>query len=124
MKTKDALTVVGVVLMVLVPIIGLTYFGTELGFTSAMIDDLITMLPGVILFCVGAFMVAMTQGVFAVGGFGVLGLAAAMLVGYADTAGYITAAMLSGLTVAQVQIFCVVIFLALGGVVGALTRGR
>ena len=124
MKTKDALTVVGVVLMVLVPIIGLTYFGTELGFTPAMIDDLMIMLPGVILFCVGAFMVAMTSGVFAVGGFGMMGVAAAMLVGFANDAGYVSAAMLSGLTVSQVQIFCVVIFLVLGGVVGALTQGR
>lgn len=119
-KHADLRVVLSILLTVFIVLV-LVYIGGDLGFDSEFVTDLISLLPGLFLFIVGAF-VLMYQGTgpYAIPGFGILGVGLCLLMGYMNDAGILVPSMLvAGMTLAQVQLGVLVFCILIGAVVAA-----
>ncbi len=125
MRIPNDLKVVVAVVMVIFIVITLTYIGSDVGFTQDMQDDFITILPGLSIFVVGAFALAVIgSSVFAIAGFGVMGLGLAVLVEEMNTTEILIPDILTtSFTLGDLQITVLVFFILIGAVVSA-TVGR
>ena len=89
--------------------------GTYLGFSAEFTEDFVYVLPGLILFVVGAF-ILVTQGrsSYALPGFAILGIGLALLAGYLEDVQILVTTQIEEIQLAIVG-FC----LMLGGVIFA-----
>jgi len=117
---KDLMKILLSVVMVLVVVLFLIYGKTILSLDTSIDTDLISLMPGVTVVVVGFIMAAYTGGAFRFPSIAIVGVGFAILIGELDDLGMITATMLEGLTVAQLQLYCVVLGLLFGGVIGYL----
>jgi len=127
MRIPNDLKVVVAVIMVVFIVITLTYIGSDIGFTQDMQDDFVAILPGLSIFVVGAFALAVIgSSVFAIAGFGVMGLGVAVLVEEMHTVEIMIPDILTtSFTLGDLQITVLVSFILIGGVVsGIASRSR
>ena len=122
MKIPNELKVVTAALMVVVVFLALFYFGDQLGFATNIETEFVQVLPGLFIFIVGMLIVATVKGVFTLPGMMIVGVGVAYLFGTLDTMGYITAQMLTGLTIAQLQLWIIIISTLFGAIAAAYTR--
>lgn len=122
---KSELQVAVGIVSILAIVVFLVNAGSTLGFSSDFTDDIITVLPGVFVFIVGALMIMNMSGVFYIPGFGMLGIGVAILLDEMNTAGVIVPELLTGsVTLEQAQVFIVIICLLIGAVVASTTWRR
>ena len=122
MKIPNELKVVTAALMVVVVFLALFYFGDQLGFATNIETEFVQVLPGLFIFIVGMLIVATVKGVFTLPGMMIVGVGVAYLFGTLDTMGYITSQMLTGLTIAQLQLWIIIISTLFGAIAAAYTR--
>jgi hypothetical protein len=97
---------------------------TSFGFDSTALASFITILPGLSFVVVGLLLLVKVKGLFSIASFGVLGFGFAVLMGETYSIGLITVQMLSGLTIAELELWCVIISVLSGGIVTAVTSRR
>lgn len=122
-KLKEFLTVLPIVSLVVV-FLAMFYFAEDLGFDADMDTDFLQILPGLAAFVIGITLFAITRGMFAFPALMVVGMGLAHLFGTLDTMGMITAQMKTGLTIAQIQLWIIVIFSLVGGIANAVAYRR
>lgn len=124
MKVPNELRIVMSALMIVIILMILLYLGTEFGFTAAMIDDFAMLIPGLIFFVIGAFILSLTgTGMFALPAFSVVGMGLAMLAGEMNTLGVLIPDILTAtFTIADLQLVIIIFFLLMGGI--STTLGR
>lgn len=122
MRVPNDLKVVVGIFMVIVLVITLVYLGGDLGFTQDMQDDFISVLPGLSIFVVGAFaLAAIGPSMFAIAGFGVMGLGLAILVDEMNTAEILIPDILTTtFTLGDLQLIILVFFTLMGAIVSAM----
>jgi len=118
-RLKELLTVLPIVSLVIV-FLAMFYFAEDLGFDTDIETDFLLLLPGLAGFVIGMTLFAITKGMFAFPALMVVGLGLAHLFGTLDTMGMITAQMKTGLTIAQIQLWIIVIFSLVGGIANAV----
>ena len=79
-------------------------------------STLMTLFPGIFVSIICLFVIADSRGVFLAPAIMGLGMSLCYLVGEANTLGLVTASMLSGLSVSQLQIWIMAMSALLGGV--------
>jgi len=94
------------------------------GFDATAASSFITVLPGLFFVVVGVIILVKIQGIFSIAGFGVIGFGLAVLMGEIYSVGLITVGMLSGLTIASVELWCVILSILAGGITAAVTARR
>ena len=107
---RETLAILAVFAALMILIIFFTQgFGTGLGLPTTLGDDLITLLPGLVLtvFCV--FAAATQKGPLSAGACAVLGVGLSILLSELYTMGVVTDAMLNTATLAQYQLILVVV---------------
>lgn len=119
MKLKEFLAVLPIVSLVVV-FLAMFYFAEDLGFDADMDTDFLQILPGLAAFVIGITLFAITKGMFAFPALMVVGMGLAHLFGTLDTMGMITSQMKTGLTIAQIQLWIIVIFSLVGGIANAI----
>ena len=79
-------------------------------------STLVTLFPGIFVSLICLYVIADSKGVMLVPAIMGLGMSLCYLLGEANTLGLVTASMLSGLTVSQLQIWVMAMSALLGGV--------
>ncbi len=118
-KLKEFLAVLPVVSLIVV-FLAMFYFGEDLGFDADMDTDFLRLLPGLAAFVIGMTLFVITKGMFAFPALMVVGVGLAHLFGTLDVMGMITTEMKTGLTIAQMQLWIIVIFSLVGGIANAV----
>jgi len=118
-KLKELLTVLPIVSLVVV-FLAMFYFADDLGFDADIDTDFLLLLPGLAAFVIGITLFAITRGMYAFPALMVVGIGLAQLFGTLDTMGMITSQMKAGLTIAQIQLWIIVIFSLVGGISNAI----
>ena len=118
---KIDLKMVGAVAALLALIAFLVYGGDSLGLETDVETDLIALLPGIGIFVVGMFLVPQ-GGLFALPGLGAMGVGLAFLLEEMYNLELISTEMLQGLTIGEVQLWCIVLSLLIGAVVSGVTK--
>ena len=118
-KLKELLTVLPIVSLVVV-FLAMFYFADDLGFDADIDTDFLLLLPGLAAFVIGITLFAITRGMYAFPALMVVGVGLAQLFGTLDTMGMITSQMKAGLTIAQIQLWIIVIFSLVGGIANAV----
>lgn len=105
-------------------IIFLIYAANYLGFAAGFATSLIMVLPGLIVFFVGcATLATQDLSVFAIPGFGALGIGIAILISEMNAQNIIIDNYIArGWTLLEIQLFFVIIFFLMGAVVAASER--
>jgi hypothetical protein len=120
--------IVFIVILLVVMALTFYYIGENLGFgdTTVITTNFITILPSVFLFIVGLYITVTIGGLYTIPAFGVLGFAMATLLRsmYLPPISMITPSMMSGLSIQSVMMWCVIISLLFGGIIGATTSRR
>lgn len=119
---KIDMRIVAALVGVVVIVIALSYTKTDLGLDSNIDNDLVTLLPGLFVVIAGLALAAGASGVFCVPAMGFVGVGFAVFAGELDTLGILTSDMLSGLTVAQLQLWIIALGLIAGGILMAGRR--
>lgn len=122
-KLKEFLTVLPVASLVVI-FLALFYFAEDLGFDTDIDTDFLRLLPGLAAFVVGMAIFAITKGVLAFPSLMVVGFGLAWLFGVMNDMGMITVQLKTGLTIEQIQLWTIVIFSLVGGLVNAIMVKR
>lgn len=101
--------------------IAMFYFAEDLGFDADMDTDFLLLLPGLAAFVIGIALLTVTKGTFAFPAMMVIGLGLAYLFGTLDTMDMLTTELKAGLTIEQIQLWIIVIFSLVGGIVNAVS---
>ena len=121
--------IVFVAVLLIVMFLVFYYTGTDLGFEIIPLDsatNFITVLPSMLLFIVGLYILINIGGLYVIPAFGILGFSMAMLLHemYDPPISMITPQMMSGLTIEEIMFWTVVIALIFGGIIAAVTSKR
>ena len=121
--------IVFVAVLLIVMFLVFYYTGTDLGFEIVPLDsatNFITVLPSMLLFIVGLYILINIGGLYVIPAFGILGFSMAMLLHamYDPPISMITPQMMSGLTIEEIMFWTVVIALIFGGIIAAVTSKR
>jgi len=119
---KPYMKIAAAVVMIVVIIITLTYGKTPLGLESDVDTTLATLFPGLFIVTVGFIMVGITRGIYLFPAIGGVGLGFAILFEEMDTLGLITTDMFYGLTIGQLQAWCIILGLVIGGVTAFINQ--
>ena len=121
--------IVFIAVLLIVMFLAFYYIGTDLGFEIVPLDsatNFITVLPSVLLFIVGLYILINIGGLYVIPAFGILGFAMAVLLHamYDPPISMITPQMMSGLTIEEIMFWTVIISLIFGGIIAAATSAR
>lgn len=126
MKTKylDELEVIIPIVMILAIIIFLIYGGSYFGFSTTFTSNLVSVLPGLSIFALGAGSIAVIGASgFVVAGFGIMGIGMALLVDEMNTIGVLIPDILTAtFTLPRLQLTILIFFLVIGALVSAARR--
>jgi len=113
----------GIALIAVVAFIVIEIYNVELDMPTGMGQTLIALFPGIVVVLMGIYghkhsRSGIGHGASLIG----VGIGLAYFIGSADTQGLVTAEMLSGLTVAQLQTWVVALSVFGGGIIAAYHR--
>lgn len=118
MKTGIELKLVFLVVMLLGIVIFLVVGSPTIGLNTDVATNLIAVIPGVFVVSIGIMLIFLVKGYFRFAVGGVIGIGLAVLAAEADTIGLITADLYSGLTLVELQTWCIMVGLIMGAVTG------
>lgn len=119
---KTYLKIVSAIIMIVVLILTLVYGKDMLGFSSDVDTTITSLLPGIFIVSTSFIFLSVIRGIFYFPAMGALGVGFAVLLGEMNDLSLISSDMLSGLTIGQVQVWCIVLGLVFGGIVGFVDR--
>lgn len=124
MKVPDELKIVMSILLAIVIVIFLALYGQRLGFNLAFTRNFISVLPGLIIIIVGAASLAVVgMSVFAIAGFGIMGVGLSILVDEMNTAGVLIPDILTAtFTLPDLQLTILIFFIIIGAIVAAVSK--
>ena len=119
--TKTLMAVVGLLAIIMF----VMYAPATLNLPAGTTAKLIVVLPGLLLFFIGIG-ILVTQGVsvFALPGFGLLGIGVAFLLESIQTNAIYPIVSVGGATIAQYQWIIIILCTMIGGVIAAMSRDR
>jgi hypothetical protein len=118
---KEYVKIAAVAVSLVAVVATLTYGKTVLGLAADIDVSFAVLLPGLAIVGVGCVMVAITPGVFKFPSFFMIGLGVAVLLGEMNSLSLLTPTMLEGLTVAQLQVWVIVVSLIFGALAAFVT---
>lgn len=124
-KSLQAFEIIGIAVILLSIVIFLVVAGPFLGLVDPTIAiDFTLLLPGLLVFGVGITVVFIVRGLMSIPANIFTGIVLAILLGtmYNPPLSLVTAPMLSGLTLIQLQIWVIVFFTMVGSLIAAATR--
>ena len=118
-RTRELMAVIPVLSLIVV-FLALFYLGEGLGFDSNLDTDFMQVIPGLAIFVIGIAILFISKGILSFPCLMFIGVGVAYTFGTLDTMGMITTQMKSGLTIDQIQLWIIVIFGFLGGILNAI----
>lgn len=100
------------------------YVGGDFGFSATSAKDYIAIIPSMIFIIGGLYIVVKIGGMYSFPALSMMGIGLAILLKSMYDNGYITVQMMSGLTIAQIQFWCVIIAGLAGAIVAATTAKK
>jgi len=123
MRRDMIFAIVGSITLLIAVVLFMSEYGTDLGFGATIGTDFITILPGIFCFVVGLLILGtMRASIFSFPAIALIGVGFAFLISELYTLGMITDIMLEGLTIQQLQLWCLVIACLVGALVAGLSR--
>ncbi|MBW2671993.1 MAG: hypothetical protein JRD89_01090 [Deltaproteobacteria bacterium] len=118
MRYRTELQMVVPVVLVLVVVIILVLIGDYLGFAGTFTTDFVSVLPGLVVFVVGAgSLVVVGSTSFAIAGFAVMGIGLCILIDEMNTAGILIPDILtSTFTLDKLQLTILIFFIIIGAI--------
>jgi len=115
----NTMKIATLILIIVVTFLTLFYSGDILGLSPTIDSDYITLVPGLFIFIIGAGATWTVRGVYQFASMSCVGIGVAILIGDMHTLGLVTEELLAGLTLAQLQLWTIVISGIAGGIIVA-----
>lgn len=102
--------------LILVVVLFFLYMAPSFGFDVTTTNDYVSLIPSFLFLIAGLYIVLAIGGMYSFPALSMVGVGMALLLKAMWDHGYITVQMMSGLSIAQIQFWCVII----GGLAGVL----